>query len=141
MEVLSNDTITTMRYSKVSTTPDCNCTDFLRSVRKHGMPVNGRLPKVCKSAMAHFAWRKGCEELLQLHAQTCLAAYSDEEDESHDEEGKEEEEAEHFGVRLLLIVAEEDVLVQRVKGIVEEEEEEEEEEEKVIALFSLSLFY
>jgi hypothetical protein len=31
--------------------------------------------------------------------------------------------------------------VQRVKGIVEEEEEEEEEEEKVIALFSLSLFY
>jgi len=49
------------------------------------------------------------------------------------DDDEEEEEAEHFGVRLLLIVAEEDVLVQLVKGIVEEE--------KVIALFSLSLFY
>ena len=29
MEGLNNDTATTMRYSKVSTTPDCNCTHFL----------------------------------------------------------------------------------------------------------------
>jgi hypothetical protein len=79
MDGLSNETATTMRYSKVSTTPECNCTQFLNSVRKHGMPVNGHLPRVCKAAMAHFAWRKGCEELLQLHAHTCLAAYSKEE--------------------------------------------------------------
>ena len=41
------------------------------------MPVNGDLPKVCKAAMAHFAWRKGCDELMQLHERTCLAAYLD----------------------------------------------------------------